>query len=141
MEALKNIRCIYANEGGRVKFEVQVSENLCNARKVLHGSAAVLIFDMCSSAAMVVISRPGFWAIGHGSNKAQFVGVSRNLNTTVVRPALIGSSVCVTVSPLHISARNALLQCTMHDKTSRKLLGHGLHDMVNLATTSRAPKL
>ena len=30
---------------------------------MLHGSAMVLLFDVCSSAAMLLVSRVGFWAV------------------------------------------------------------------------------
>ncbi|TFK77547.1 hypothetical protein BDN72DRAFT_852604 [Pluteus cervinus] len=132
--ALGSMECIYADEQGNMKFEVLVVEGLCNARKVMHGSAMALVFDICSSASMVAISRPGYWAIDHRRDKegdAQFVGVSRNLNVTAIRPAVVGSTVIVQVRPMHVGARNALLECEMKEKDTGKLVSYGTHDMVN----------
>lgn len=80
-------------------------------------------------------------ATRHKPHEANFVGVSRNLNTTVVRPALLGFKASVMIKPLHVGSRNALLRCEMLDKATGKLLGHGTHDMINPMGLQKENKL
>jgi acyl-coenzyme A thioesterase 13 len=52
----------------------------------LHGGAVALLFDMCTSMAVIVCSREGFWDSGH---------VSRTLNCTYLRPAPLGTELII----------------------------------------------
>jgi acyl-coenzyme A thioesterase 13 len=67
----------------------------------LHGGAAALIFDICTTCALVPIARDGFWV---------FVGVTRNLNVTYLRPAPMGARVEVHCEVVHAGKRLATIR-------------------------------
>ncbi|KAI5788286.1 HotDog domain-containing protein [Geopyxis carbonaria] len=62
----------------------------------LHGGAAALIFDVCTTAALAPIAAPGFYS---------YAGVTRSLNVTYLRPVPVGSEVSVVCEVLHAGRR------------------------------------
>ena len=74
----------------------------------LHGGAVALIFDICTTTAIVAISRDGFWDTGH---------VSRNLNCTYLRPAAEGTKVYVISEVVHLGKRQGLTKGEMRMET------------------------
>ena len=44
-----------------VTFSLHVSADYCNLNQVMHGGAAGVIFDMCTTTALGPIARPGYW--------------------------------------------------------------------------------
>lgn len=58
----------------------------------LHGGASATLFDYCTSMALVPVSREGFW---------NFVGVSRTLNVTYLRPMPTGTIVLIECEVIH----------------------------------------
>jgi acyl-coenzyme A thioesterase 13 len=42
-------------------FSLVVSAAYCNLNDVMHGGAAGVIFDMCTTMALGPIARPGYW--------------------------------------------------------------------------------
>jgi len=58
MELLK---IVDASETGTVDFEMLMDEHYTNLNGVMHGGAAALIFDMCTTSALGPLARPGFW--------------------------------------------------------------------------------
>ncbi|KAI5848800.1 HotDog domain-containing protein [Tricharina praecox] len=67
----------------------------------LHGGAASLIFDVCTTCALVPYARRGFW---------QFAGVTRSLNVSYLRPAKLGQKVEVRCEVVSIGKRLATVR-------------------------------
>jgi acyl-coenzyme A thioesterase PaaI-like protein len=67
----------------------------------LHGGAAALIFDICTTTALAPISKPGYW---------QFAGVSAGLSVTYLRPVPCGSEVEVFSEVVSAGKRLATLR-------------------------------
>jgi acyl-coenzyme A thioesterase PaaI-like protein len=46
---------------GRASFTLLISPDYGNINGVMHGGAAGVIFDMCTTVALAPLSRPGYW--------------------------------------------------------------------------------
>jgi len=86
---------------GTAVFALTVDHTLCNAGGNLHGGAVALIFDMCTSMTIGVVSREGFWDTGH---------VTRTLNCSYLRPAPQGTEVLVECEVIHLGKQLAQLR-------------------------------
>jgi hypothetical protein len=42
-------------------FQMAITETYANINNVMHGGAAGVIFDMCTTSALGPLSKPGFW--------------------------------------------------------------------------------
>ncbi|CAZ80910.1 unnamed protein product [Tuber melanosporum] len=67
---------------GTSTFEYTVAASHTNLMGNLHGGCAALIFDVCTTTALLPVAREGFW---------DYLGVSRNLNISYLRPAPVGT--------------------------------------------------
>jgi len=122
-------------EPGRATFSLLVPKSLCNAGNNLHGGAVALIFDVCTSMAVVVASREGFWDRGH---------VSRTLNCTYVRPAPEGTELIVECEIVHLGSSLAQLSGTMRRKDNGKVCYTCEHGKVKVdfaAMSARSSKI
>jgi len=93
-------------------FSCIVTPILCNAGGNLHGGAVALIFDLCTSLAVMPVSREGFWDTGH---------FSRTLNCTYLRPAPQGTELIVECEIVHLGKNMGELRGSMRRKDNGKL--------------------
>jgi acyl-coenzyme A thioesterase 13 len=82
-------------------WELYVTPELCNKGGNLHGGAAATILDTLTSTALLTIAKPGFLDAGH---------VSRNLNTTYLRPLPAGSKVTVECEVVAAGKNTAMVR-------------------------------
>jgi acyl-coenzyme A thioesterase 13 len=81
---------------GKVIYEYVVQGSHANGLGNLHGGCTATLFDYCTSTALIPISKPGFW---------MFLGVSRTLNVTYIRPIPIGEVVLIENEVVHAGKR------------------------------------
>ncbi len=58
---MNNVKIIDASAAGTVDFEFVIDERYANMNGVMHGGAAGVIFDMCTTTALGPLAKPGFW--------------------------------------------------------------------------------
>jgi acyl-coenzyme A thioesterase PaaI-like protein len=59
---MDNVKIIDAAEKpARATFELTVSEKYANVNGVMHGGAAGVVFDMCTTSALGPLARSGYW--------------------------------------------------------------------------------
>jgi acyl-coenzyme A thioesterase 13 len=81
-----------------------VQQEHTNRVNTLHGGCIATLFDYCTSVVICLVSKPGFW---------EFVGVSRTLNTTYLRPAEVGAEVEIVCELVAIGRQLCQLRGTM----------------------------
>lgn len=74
---------------------------LCNKGGNLHGGAAATLLDSLTSTALLTIAKPGFLDAGH---------VSRNLNTTYLRPLPSGTKCTVECNVVAAGKNTAMVK-------------------------------
>ena len=74
------------NPTPRVTFAYTVKPDHCNRLGNLHGGCAATLFDLCTTVPLALVNRPGFWS---------WMGVSRTLNVTYLRPVARGEQVLI----------------------------------------------
>jgi acyl-coenzyme A thioesterase 13 len=58
---MENVKIIDASPEGTVTFDFLIDERYSNVNGVMHGGAAGVIFDMCTTTALGPLAKPGFW--------------------------------------------------------------------------------
>lgn len=58
---MNNIKLLYAKPEGDIEFELEIAPYYANLNGVMHGGAAGVIFDMCTTTALGPLSKKGFW--------------------------------------------------------------------------------
>ncbi|KAF2643431.1 Thioesterase/thiol ester dehydrase-isomerase [Massarina eburnea CBS 473.64] len=91
-------------------FSLTVPRSLCNMSGSLHGGAVALIFDICTSTAVAVTAKKGFWDTGN---------VSRTLNCTYIRPVKEGARVTVESEVVHLGKRMGMTRGVMRGEDGK----------------------
>ncbi|RDL38223.1 Uncharacterized protein BP5553_02563 [Venustampulla echinocandica] len=88
---MAGLKLVDASPEGTADFEFLIDERYMNINDVMHGGAAGVIFDMCTTTALGPLSRPGFW---------EFLGgVTRTLNISYLRAIPLGWSLLSSPFP------------------------------------------
>lgn len=77
----------------RAVTRLTVTPAMCNISGNLHGGAISTLFDVCTTTALAVARRRGFW---------ELAGVTRTLNTTCLRPVMAGEEIEIAGEVLQI---------------------------------------
>lgn len=109
------------------KWEFTVTPILCNKGGNLHGGAAATLLDTLTSTALLVIAKPGYLDAGH---------VSRNLNTTYLRPLPMGTKCIVECSVVAAGKNTAMVKGTILT-TDGKVGVFCAHDKAVFKSTSK----
>lgn len=85
-----------ATPAGRVIFEYTVTDADTNRLGNLHGGCTATLFDFATTTALAPIAKQGYWA---------FMGVSRTLNVTYLRPIPVGETILIDSEVVHAGKR------------------------------------
>ena len=121
----------------RLVFYFTVQPQHCNRLGTLHGGAAGTLFDLCTTLPLVLVSRPGFW---------QLLGVSRTLNVTYLRPAVVGTRVRIECEIVQVGKRVCTLRGVMRSAEEWEgeaglVIGLCEHGKMNIDPGASAGKL
>ncbi|KAL2153067.1 hypothetical protein VTH82DRAFT_4222 [Thermothelomyces myriococcoides] len=103
-------------------FKFTVQPQHCNRLNNIHGGCTASLFDFCTSVILAIVARPGYWS---------YLGVSRSLNTTYLRPAPAGSEVLIECEIVQIGQRLCSLRGTMRRADDGALVATCEHGKVN----------
>ncbi|KJZ79143.1 hypothetical protein HIM_01294 [Hirsutella minnesotensis 3608] len=106
-----------------VTFTYTIQPDHCNRLGNLHGGAAASLFDFCTTMPLAIVNRPGFW---------QYLGVTRTLNVTYLRPARCDHEVLIECSVIHVGKKLASIRGVMRSKSDGKILSLCEHGKVNI---------
>lgn len=85
-------------------FRFTVQPIHCNGLGNLHGGCTATLFDYCTSIPLLLVAQPGFWA---------FLGVTRTLNCTYLRPIPGGSTIDIYCELLSVGKRMSAIKGEM----------------------------
>ncbi|KAM3437145.1 hypothetical protein NHJ13734_004792 [Beauveria thailandica] len=105
-----------------VVFSFSVAECHNNASDNMHGGAIATLFDWATSMPLALVCGPGYWS---------FMGVSRSLNVSYLRPAPVGTECLVECEIVSVGKRLALLRGTLRRKSDGAILAICNHDKAN----------
>ncbi|KAB5572508.1 thioesterase superfamily protein [Coniochaeta sp. 2T2.1] len=110
------------NHGPRLTFRFDVKHVHSNAIGNMQGGCISTVFDYTTSLALGMMNRPGFWF---------FLGVTRTLTVTVLRPVVVGEAVLVECEVVHAGRKLAHIKGTMRREGDGAVLAVCEHDKVN----------
>ncbi|KAH8678339.1 HotDog domain-containing protein [Xylariales sp. PMI_506] len=87
-----------------VTFRFTVLPDHANGLNNMHGGCTATLFDLCTSMPLHFVSRPGFW---------QYMGVSRTLNCTYLRPIPVGTTVDIECTLMQVGKKLATVRGEM----------------------------
>lgn len=104
-------------------FAFTVLPHHCNRLGNLHGGCTATLFDWCTSVSLALVSAPGFWT---------FLGVTRTLNVTYLRPAPAGTEVEIRCEVVQAGKRLATLRGVITRKDNGAVVAVCEHGKVNI---------
>jgi acyl-coenzyme A thioesterase 13 len=106
-----------------VTFAFTVQPEHCNRFLNIHGGCAATLFDFCTTLPIALVNRPGFW---------RFLGVSRTLNITYLRPVPAETEVLIHAEILQIGKKMATLRGTMRRRSDGAIMAICEHGKFNV---------
>ncbi|KAF8914392.1 hypothetical protein CPB84DRAFT_1759143 [Gymnopilus junonius] len=111
---------------GKVVCEIEVTEDMCNARGVLHEGCTFFLLDECSTVAMVVANAH------NGFNDSP--GVSQTINTFYHRSALPGAKLRIVSTSISSGLDKYVGKCEIRDIGHNHLVASGIQQMMPPST-------
>lgn len=120
---MTSIQLVSASPSGSVEYTLPITPAYANLNGVMHGGAAGVIFDMCTTTALCPIARPGFW---------EFLGgVTRSLNISYLRAVPVGTTVRIKSRVVQAGRTMALIKGEMTSLDGETVYATVEHHKVN----------
>jgi len=126
LHLMENVKIIDASPAGTVDFELHIDDHYSNLNGVMHGGAAGVIFDMCTTTALGPLARPGYWDF--------LGGVTRTLNVSYLRAIPIGTTVRIHSEVLQVGRTMAMIRGTMMSADGKTVFCTAEHHKVSVPT-------
>jgi len=123
---MDTVKIIDASPEGTVDFEFLIDERYANLNGVMHGGAAGVIFDMCTTTALGPLAKPGYWDF--------LGGVTRTLNISYLRAIPIGTTVRLHSEVTQVGRTMAMIRGTMTSKDGKTIFCTCEHHKVSVPT-------
>ncbi|RDW95302.1 hypothetical protein BP5796_01065 [Coleophoma crateriformis] len=123
---MDNCKIINASPEGVVEFEFLIDERYGNLNGVMHGGAAGVIFDMCTTSALGPLAKPGYWDF--------LGGVTRTLNISYLRAIPIGTTVRLKSVVTSAGRTMAMIRGTMASVDGKTIYCTAEHHKVRVPT-------
>ncbi|KAI9053856.1 hypothetical protein LZ554_002803 [Drepanopeziza brunnea f. sp. 'monogermtubi'] len=121
---MENLQLVDASPAGTATFEFVVGEQYANVNGVMHGGAAGVIFDMCTTSALGPLASPGFWDF--------LGGVTRALNISYLRAIPVDTTVRIHSRVLQVGKTMALIRGEMTSLDGEKVYCTAEHHKVSV---------
>lgn len=89
----------------------------------LHGGCAATLFDWATTLPLALVNKPGFW---------QYLGVSRTLNVTYLRPVPSGCEVLIECEVVQLGKRMCTIKGVMKRKQDGAIMAVCEHGKFNI---------
>ncbi|KAH8889665.1 hypothetical protein GQ53DRAFT_689479 [Thozetella sp. PMI_491] len=106
----------------KLVFAYTVQAEHCNRLGNLHGGCAATLFDFLTTMVLTQVNSPGFW---------WFLGVSRTLNVTYLRPMPLDQTFHFECEIVHVGKRLAALKGTAKRPSDGAVMAICEHGKVN----------
>lgn len=106
----------------KVVFSYTVPKDNQNRMGNMHGGCTASLFDLCTTLAIGLISKPGFWF---------YLGVSRTLNCTYLKPIPVGSKIFIECEVTSIGKTLATIRGVMRSQSDGAVLTTCEHGKFN----------
>ncbi|TVY87441.1 Acyl-coenzyme A thioesterase, partial [Lachnellula willkommii] len=123
---METVKIIDASPKGTVTFDLLIDEHYSNLNGVMHGGAAGVIFDMCTTTALGPLAKPGFWDF--------LGGVTRSLNISYLRAIPIGTTVRINSKVMQVGRTMAMIRGTMSSQDGKTVYCTCEHHKVAVPT-------
>ncbi|KAF2841670.1 hypothetical protein M501DRAFT_1000942 [Patellaria atrata CBS 101060] len=123
---MNNLKLIDASPKGTVEYQFTIPQNYSNLNDVMHGGAAGVIFDMCTTTALCPLAKPGQW---------EFMGgVTRTLSLSYLRPVPLNVTVRIKSVVIQAGRTMAMIQGQMTSRDGKIVYVTCEHHKVNVPT-------
>lgn len=93
-----------------------------NRLRNLHGGCTATLFDVLTTFVLALVNRPGHW---------EYMGVTRTLNVTYLRPVPAGETVLIECEAVHVGRQLCNLRGTMRKEADGAVVAVGEHGKFN----------
>ncbi|KAI9815670.1 MAG: hypothetical protein M1827_002066 [Pycnora praestabilis] len=124
LQVMRDCKILEAGAEGSVVFELEITEDYSNLNDVMHGGAAGVIFDMCTTTALGPLAKPGYWYF--------LGGVTRTLNISYLKAIPIGTTVHIRSHVVQHGRTMALIRGAMTSTDGKTTYATVEHHKVNI---------